>query len=359
MSRVKAQNQILERRWYHQLEDYVTAIAWLPAPSLAKNTLVASSAAGEVWLYPDKDPSQRMCLQPSSGQSVDRLGVSRDGQFLAAAGQNGQVKIWCVQSGVLELVATLENAPAWVDRMAWSPTQNQLAFSVGKLVQVWDAATGKIAATLNFENSSVLDITWHPDGQQLTVAGYQGVKIWNSQDWNDDPYWLEIPSASLAIAWSPDGKYIASGNLDLTITVLEWENPHPWVMRGFSGKVRQLAWSNTRSPLLVCSSLGSIVIWEKHPDVAVGWEGQVLEGHIEAIQAMQFQPGGLTLASAAADGQICLWEKSKLVQVLEGVPQGFSCLSWHPQGALLAAGGQNGELLVWTKASRGAGFRKP
>jgi WD40 repeat protein len=360
MSRVKAGNPVLECRWSHLLEDYVTAIVWLPDIAGAKNRLVASSAAGEVWLYPDKDPSQRICLQASYGQSVDCLAVSCDGQFLAASGQSGLVRIWNVQPEIPELIATLEHAPVWIDRMAWSPTQNQLAFSVGKSVQVWDAAIGKIVASLPFENSSVLDLTWHPDGDRLTVSGYQGVKIWNRQDWQEAPYFLEIPSASLAIAWSPDGQYIAAANLDLTLTVLEWDNPHPWVMRGFSGKARQLIWSpsqaSRRSPLLVCSSLGAIVFWEKHPDVAIGWEGRVLEGHLEAIQAMQFQPGGALLASAATDGQICLWQKSKLAQVLQGAPQGFSSLVWHPQGALLAAGGQNGELLVWTKAARGEGF---
>jgi WD40 repeat protein len=322
MSRVKSGNPTLECRWSHALADYVTAIAWLPDSAGAKNRLVASSAAGEVWLYPDKDPLQRICLQSGCGQSIDCLAVSHDGQFLAAAGQSGQVKIWNVKSSVPDLITILEYAPAWIDRMVWSPTQNQLAFSVGKSVQVWDAAIGKIVASLSFDNSSVLDITWHPDGDRLTVAGYQGVKIWNRQDWQDAPYFLEIPSASLAIAWSPDGRYIASANLDLTLTVLEWENPHPWVMRGFSGKARQLLWAPSRSPLLVCSSVGAIVFWEKHPDVAIGWEGRVLEGHLEAIQAMQFQPGGSLLASAAADGQICLWQKSKLAQVLQGAPQG-------------------------------------
>jgi WD40 repeat protein len=120
MSRVKAGNPILECRWSHSLADYVTAIAWLPDSAGAKNRLVASSAAGEVWLYPDKDPLQRISLQPSCDQSIDRLEVSRDGQFLAAAGQSGQVKLWNVQSIIPELITILEYAPAWIDRMAKS-----------------------------------------------------------------------------------------------------------------------------------------------------------------------------------------------------------------------------------------------
>jgi WD40 repeat protein len=35
-----------------------------------------------------------ICLQIQSGKSVDSLVFSFDGQFIAAGGQNGQMKIW-------------------------------------------------------------------------------------------------------------------------------------------------------------------------------------------------------------------------------------------------------------------------
>jgi WD40 repeat protein len=232
---------------------------------------------------------------------------------------------------------------------------------LGRYVQVWDADSGNIAATLNFDASSVLGLDWRRDGQYLAISGYQGVKIWNSQDWNAAPYTLDVPSASVAITWSPDGKYLASGNMDRTITVLEWNNPHPWVMRGFPGKIRQLAWSEAKTqlgaPLLASSSVEGIVVWSKQTDRSLGWEGRVLNRHTEVVQAIAFQPSTFLLASAAEDGWVCLWHKAKrLAQVLDGAPDGFSCLAWHPAGDKLAAGGQNGELLIWSKTTRGQGF---
>jgi WD40 repeat protein len=346
-----------DRYWQGTLSDYVTAIAWSPKG----NTLAASSAAGEVVVYWGVGTLQETLLQAENGHSVDCLAFSHDGQFLTAGGQTGQVNIWRMQLDLPELIATVKNSSAWVDRMAWSPTQNLLAFSLGKYVQVWDATLGDVVTTLDFDTSSVLDLTWHPDGQRLSVSGYQGVKIWTAADWDDDPYLLTIPSASVAIAWSPDGKYIASGNLDRTITVLEWENPHPWVMRGFPGKIRQLAWSDVLTKagasLLASASAEGIVVWEKQEDDSLGWEGRVLTGHEGTVQSMHFQPDALLLASAAADGWVCLWHKAKqLAQVLNGAPNGFSCLAWHPKGQQLAAGGQNGELLIWSKVLRGQGF---
>jgi WD40 repeat protein len=341
--------------WRGTLGEQVQAIAWSPQGK----TLAASSASGEVMLW--QSSGDQLTLQAGNGQSVDCIAFSQSGQFLAVGGQDGRVKIWRA-SREYELIAIRENAPTWVDKLAWSPTSNHLAFSLGRYVQVWDADIGDIAATLNFDTSSVLGLDWRPDGQYLAICGYQGTKIWHSQDWNDDPYVLDVPSASLVLAWSPDGEYLASGNMDRTVTVLEWNTPYyPWLMGGYPGKIRQLAWSEAKTklgaPLLASSSVEGIVVWSKASDDNLGWERQVLNRHTEMVQAIAFEPNSFLLASAANDGLVCLWHQAKrLAQTLDGAPNGFSCLAWHPQGQQLAAGGQNGELLIWSKMKRGQGF---
>lgn len=364
-AKAKQPQDKFEPLWQQTLSDYVTVIAWRPETT----DLFAASAAGEVLLFSLTNSSSAngptlFTLQTATDQSIDCLAVSSDGQFVAAAGQSGEVKIWRLAelTGPEPAPMAVLQAPAWVDRMVWNPQCNQLAFSLGKYVQVWDAETAEIVATLNFDSSSVLDITWHPDGDRLTVAGYQSVKVWSASDWDEDPSMMQIASASTMILWSPDGKYIASGNLDKTISVVEWDNPgSPWVMRGFPGKIRQLAWTDRpqkqNAPLLASASTDSIVVWERHANDAIGWEGRVLGQHDDRIQAMQFQPQTTTLASAGTDGWLVLWTKaSRIGQTLTGAPSGFSTLSWHPQGQQLAAGGQAGELVVWAKTKRGQGF---
>jgi WD40 repeat protein len=336
------------------LSDYVTAVVWSPDGK----TLAAASGAGEIVLWRQGNLTQ---LEKGEGQSIDCIAFSQDGQFFAAGGQDGRVKIWHLQLPESQLIATLENAPAWVDRLAWNPTRNELAFSMGRYLQVWDADAQEVVVTLNFEASSVLDMAWRPNGEHLAVAGNQGVKVWNAQDWDEDPEILALVAASLAIAWSGDNNYIASANLDQTLTVWQWNHPSPWLMRGFPGKIRYLAWSNitasTGAPLLASSSADSVVVWEKHADETIGWSGRMLDAHVGIVQAIAFQPGSFLLASAAEDGWVGLWKKAKqLGQTLTGAPQGFSCLAWHPQGHQLAAGGQNGELVIWSKSSQGQGF---
>jgi WD40 repeat protein len=334
----------LTKHYSTKLADYVTALAW----SSQGKILAASSAAGEVIVW---ENGKLITLQPATNQAVNCLAFSHNGKYLAIGGQDGKVKIWCEN----QLITTLENAPIWVDQLAWSYTNNQLAFSLGPYVQIWDADTLEVVVTLNFNDSSILGIDWRKDGKYLAINGYKGVKIWSTQDWNAEPFIFSIPSVSITTIWSPDGEYLASGNMDRTLTVLQWENPDPWVMRGFPGKIRQLAWSDlktaTGAPILAASSVEGIVAWEKSVDESVGWEARILTNHVDIIQAISFAPQSLILASAGADGWLCLWDENQEVsQILTDTEAGFSTLSWHSQGQLLATGSEQGELIIWTSS---------
>ncbi|MEM9508701.1 MAG: hypothetical protein AAGA16_13630 [Cyanobacteria bacterium P01_E01_bin.35] len=351
---------LFQQQWQGSLTEYVTVVAWSPDGLLA-----ASSAAGEVVLWQD---GSLIDLLPAGVASIDCLAFSVDGKFLAAGGQDGKVRVWSMASPLLrgirggfpDLIATLDNAPSWVDKLAWSPTCNHLAFSLGRYVQIWDAYSQTVITTLPFVNSSVLDLAWRPNGESIAIAGNGGVKVWSTIDWDDDPYLIDMPSASMVTDWSGDGKYIASGNFDNTITVLEYGSPHPWMMRGFPGKISNLTWSQRRSsnaPLLAASSIEGIAVWKKEADDKDGWNANVLTLHDRKIQALEFHPQSLLLASAADDGWLGLWTKAKQVgQILEGARNGFSCLAWSQDGKQLAAGGQDGELIVWSESKRGKGF---
>ena len=219
----------LERQWRGHLDDYVTAIAWSPD----SQQVAACDGAGTVQCL-NRVTQQTHCLQTGTGQSVDTLAYSYDGSFLAASGQNGHISIWEMSGEAPTLSSCLDHPRTWVDQLTWHPRRSELAFSLGRYAQIWDAQTQEIITTLPFEASSVLDLAWHPQQDWLAVGGHQGIKIW--RDWDEDSDLREIPASSLCVDWSPNGQYLASGNLDRTLLVWPWDKDIPWRMTGFPGR---------------------------------------------------------------------------------------------------------------------------
>lgn len=345
----------LERRWYGQLDEYITALAWSP-----QGILALSTGDGEVWLVAANTQTLRQ-LRSRQGGSIDSLAFSADGQMLAAAGQDGQLQIWQIAADSAELIGDLTYARTWVEGLTWHPHLPLLGFCLGRYVQVWDAAARHVVTTLPFETSSVLSLAWHPAGHCLVAGGHQAIKLWPLSDWDAEPALKSLAAASLALAFSPSGTYLASGNLDRSLLVWADDNPSPWRMQGFPGKVRQVAWSDVevgQAPLLAAASADGIVTWTKTSNATDGWQANVLSQHRGRVNAIAFQPGSLLLASAAEYGWLCLWRDGRqLSQILEGAPGGFSCLSWHPNGQLLATGGQRGEWQIWGQRGGGRGFQ--
>ena len=332
-----------------QLSEYITDIAWSPDGT----RLAVITAAGELAVWQE---GKIDLLVSKSDYSLDCLAFSADGRWLAVAGQKGEVRIWQLHKNKFESIATLNCEKAWIDSLCWNPRQNLLAFAVNRQIQIWDANTQKAIASVDFKNSSIFNLAWHPNGELLAASGHGGVKVWQSNNWTQKPNLLEVPGASLDCAWSSDGTYLASGNLDRTISLLHWENPPPWLMQGFPGKVSRVTWSQSiEKPLLAAACQEGISVWQYKQNK---WHSYILQ-HDLTVKAIAFAPDSSFLASAGDDGYIRLWQGKKTIQSLNKVNNGFSCLAWHPQGNYLAAGGQNGELIIWQQSTSGKGFGQP
>lgn len=337
-----------------QFAEYIKGLAW----SSDGNRLAIISAGGELALWQE---DKFKVLKSEDGYSLDCVGFSADGKWLATGGQKGEVAIWRLAADThFELTATLDWGTAWIDTLAWHPQQNWLAFAVNRHIEVWNANTGDIIATLDYKASSVFKLAWHPQKELLAASGHGGVKVWHSDDWSEKPYLLQVPGASLDCAWSEDGKYLASGNLDRTISLLDWGYPPPWLMQGFPGKISRVTWSRGNSqesnsqPILAASCQEGIIVWQWDSKDR-NWQNHVLQ-HSQTVRAIAFSPDSSLLASAGDDDCIKLWQKgTKLIQTIKTSDR-LSYLAWHPTGKYLAAGGQNGELTLWQSSNSSKGF---
>jgi len=346
------------------LSEYVTAIAWSPNSKY----LAAATASGETVLFDEAIAGHNLAtkqreLQGLTEVSVDCLGFSADSLWLAAGGQDGKVRVWKLDGAKPAIATTLDLGKTWIEHLVWHPTRSEFAFSFGKYVQIWSAETLDIVTTLHFEQSTVLAIAWHPSGEYLSVGGDGGLKVWSAKDWYEDPILFEMPTATAKLVWDRAGEYLVASTLDNLVVVMQWLgtdfDASPWRMQGFPGKIRSFDWSASKtSPLLSSSSGSDVVVWEKHADLNVGWEGEVIKGHNSTVGFVAFKPKTEILASADENGRIAIWKDAKdWVQALETPMGEITALQWQPQGKKLAAANADGELMLWTESSQGKGFR--
>ena len=333
----------LQLAWQGQLQDFITGLVFAPSSC----GLAASSAAGEViWVAGHSEP---VVLQVADGYSIERIAFSADGDWLAAGGQAGRLSIWnCQDANIAPRTVAPVDIDRWIEQLAWHPTQPYLAVSYGSQVQIWDVPKATEIVAWKFAKSSVFDLAWHPAGEYLAVAGYKGVEIWSPQD-RTKIYSLNVDTASLNLAWASDGRYLAAGNLDRTLTIVDWEHPDDsWTLQGCPGKIRQLTWLvGTTTPILAVASGTTIVLWNLTADATM-WEGQLLEGHQDIVTVAIAHPQLPILASAGADGYTCIWSaQGNIEQILTQSVNKFTSLSWHPDRLYLATGSQTGEIGWW------------
>ncbi len=337
----------LQLTWQGQLTDLVTALAWSPSG----DSWAASSANGEiVWMRLNSSTiaenfAEMVTLQAANGTSIDRLAFSADGCWLAAGGQAGQLSLWAQKSNLPpQRVHTIE-LHTWIDDLAWHPTLPQLAIAHGPHVKIWDAVAAREMITWRFDRSSIFDLAWHPNGNYLAVAGYKGVEIWAAGDLTTPIQRLNVDTATIQIAWSANGNYLAAGNLDGSLTILDWHNPgDPWILQGCPGKIRQIVWQGTMSHCAVATG-AAVVLWNLIGD---HWAGQLLEGHHGVVVAIAACPDREMFGSVATDGYLCIWSaQGEITKISTNSLCEFTALAWQPQGLYLATGNQLGEIGVW------------
>jgi len=376
------------KHWAATLDDYVIDLAWSPDGTV----LAVASAAGSIVLYDAATGALRHAL-PGHENGANCLawmpgvaGVADPGQpgstspatLLASGGQDGCVRFWDAVTGIQTAEAKLGSA--WVEHLCWQPAQrtedrdqktdqpnSNPASVLRPLSSVLFAAAGKKLFALNPDGSiahrfpeapksiSALAISPSlapgstlpaPGSPSLAASYFGGICLWDAANFvvrKELPY----GNAILALTWSPDGRWLVAGCHDNSV--------HLWVpaedlelhMSGYETKLKELSFSRD-SKWLATGGGRDACVWDCTGDGPEGREPLLLP-HQARVTAVAFQHQHGLLATAAGDGEFCLWAPSRKNPLVAEVkmPATATRFAWSPDDSLLAVGTEKGAVFVF------------
>jgi WD40 repeat protein/transcriptional regulator with XRE-family HTH domain len=288
------------------------------------------------------------CVFTETFDAISAVAISPNGQYWAAAGRRGEVRLW--EEGGQTLSRVWQAHTDRIRALTFSPDGRQLVTgSWDNTVKLWDVENGALLWS-DSQASSIPSVAFALDGSLLAMSGENVGKI-HLWDLRSDTLLetLSHPHPVSAVAWSPKARLLASGDFDGGIRVWELHTTEPAIcIRVFSGHtnwVMGLAFAPDGSLFASGSRDGAVKLW----DVASGRLRQTLAGHKDGINRVAWSPDGHTLASGSRDTTIRLWdvEEGSVRAVLQGHTAEVYGLAFTPDSRSLLSGSDDGTLRLW------------
>ncbi len=290
--------------WRLRLEEHIRAFAWSPD---ARRAVVALADGMIAVIHLEDGTMERVFLAHAPG--VQAVVWSPFPALIVSGGEDGCVKWWRPLTG--ELICERPGGSAWVEHVKCSPDGLLVATASGKHLRVWNASGDQVFAS-DAHASSITSLAWRNDSRAVVTTNSGGAQLF---ELNSTKPLNALPGQAIFLncAWSPDGKHLAAGAQENSVTY--WKLPlakkKPALhMRGYPGKVRQLAWDRT-SRLLATGGGHLVTVWDvsgKGPEDTTPMQ---LAGHEARLTALTFQSRGDVLASGCQAGRVCVWHPAK------------------------------------------------
>jgi WD40 repeat protein len=299
-----------------------------PSASAPRQDVQQVAAAGS-------GPFRRLPNPPGARSTAHGLAFNRDGTVLAAADEDGMVRVWDVPACTLRLTFSGHTQPAW--GVALTP-DGKTAVSVGQdnTLRVWDTADGRERFVVKKDVFSHCGVACSPDGKTAAWGTFRDVRLLDLATPKAAGVLTELKSFATRMTFLPDGKLLAVGDNGGDIQF--WDYRARKVVRAFHLGERLAAVAPDGKTVATVSD--KVHLW----DVATAKRAKdVPELH---VQGVAFSPNGTMVATAGEIVRVWNLATMERIATLGDPILGYDRIVFSTDGKRLAAGSARG-VHVW------------
>jgi WD40 repeat protein len=235
-----------------------------------------------------------------------------------------------------------------VRAVAFSPDGRYL-LTVGDdpAARLWDVATGKeirqfIPTGPLADVSSGYSATFIPGGSLLITQTPDGLTFWDAASGQQTKH-LHTKTSLNSLAVSSDGRYLATGDWDGEVRVVELGSGREILRGKHDIIVNSVAFSPDAALLVSGSNDDTARVWE----LAKNHQVQRLP-HTSGVLAVAFSPDGKLIATGGWEGVALVWEESTGRQVASFDHRStIHSIAFSTDGKRLASAGEDATTRVW------------